>query len=88
MFRISSTYGTTVKNHRREMGLTQARLSRLAGVSQQEISNIERGKLPSGEALWKINEVLGIAMFDALTPNLQVDDYDRDLIEDYLQKLR
>lgn len=88
MIRISKNYGQQIKSHRKEMRITQQQLARISGITQQEISNIERGKIPSGSAFWRLNDVLGISAFEALTPKLELDDYDVELIENYLQSLR
>ena len=88
MIRISKDYGKQIKLKRKAMGMPQQHLAKLSGISQQEISNIERGKIPSGAAFWRLNDVLGISAFEALTPKLELDDYDVELIENYLQSLR
>lgn len=50
----------TLRTIRTQKGLTQEQLSRLAGISQSYISQIERGKVPSLRVAKRIAKALGV----------------------------
>jgi len=51
----------TLRERRRELGVSQADLARLSGLSLHGLSNIETGKgNPSMETLLKVLQVLGL----------------------------
>ena len=88
MFAVSSTYGARVRQTRKERGITQAQLAKQAGIGQQAISDIERGKQPTHAALYAINDILDIAMTDALTPGIEFDPYEEEIIINYFDQLK
>ena len=54
-------YLKLIKERRTAMGLTQARLAKLVGVSQPHITDIENGKSKASiDVLFRICDVLGI----------------------------
>ena len=53
-------FGDIVKIKRIEEGLTQAQLSKLCGVKQPTISNLEKGNKVGADAIDKILNVLKI----------------------------
>ena len=58
-----------IKKYRNDRGFTQEKLSELAGVSTDYISEIERGKkVPSIKRLDKIAIALGIPAYKILMP--------------------
>ena len=58
-----------IKKYRNNKGFTQDKLSELAGVSTDYISEIERGKkVPSIKRLDKIAMALGIPAYKLLMP--------------------
>ena len=58
-----------IKKYRNNKGFTQEKLSELAGVSTDYISEIERGKkVPSIKRLDKIAAALGIPAYKILMP--------------------
>lgn len=53
--------GESIKNRRKELGITQPHLAELADVSTNTLYKIERGQAnPSLEVLGKLAEVLGM----------------------------
>lgn len=55
--------GNTVKERRKNLGITQAHLAELAEVNVNTIIRIENGKInPTIEILHKITEVLGLEL--------------------------
>ncbi len=52
--------GHRVASARRELGWTQARLARAAGVARESIYRIERGRMPSGDTAARLCDVLGL----------------------------
>ena len=55
--------GETIKNRRKELGITQPHLAELAKVSTNTLYKLERGKgNPSLEVLNKLAEVLGMEL--------------------------
>lgn len=49
-----------IRRVRRDRDLTQAQLARAARITQQHLSNIERGLIPSAVVLRRIAGVLGV----------------------------
>jgi y4mF family transcriptional regulator len=55
--------GTTIKNRRKELRITQPHLAELANVSTNTLYKLERGQgNPSLEVLNKLAEVLGMEL--------------------------
>ena len=55
--------GETIKNRRKELGITQPHLAELASVSTNTLYKLERGQgNPSLEVLSKLAEVLGMEL--------------------------
>ncbi len=55
--------GETIKNRRKELGITQPHLAELSKVSTNTLYKLERGKgNPSLEVLNKLAEVLGMEL--------------------------
>ncbi len=55
--------GETIKNRRKELGITQPHLAELAKVSTNTLYKLEQGKgNPSLEVLNKLTEVLGLEL--------------------------
>ena len=58
--RLADLWGGRIAERRKELGLTQDQLSRLAGVTQQTISNAESGRhVPSDEVKIALARALG-----------------------------
>jgi len=58
-----NTIGNTVKNRRKELGITQPHLAELAKVSTNTLYKIERGQgNPTLKVLNKLAEVLGMEL--------------------------
>jgi y4mF family transcriptional regulator len=58
---LADTIGKSIKNRRKELGITQPHLAELAKVSTNTIYKIERGQgNPSLDVLSKLAEVLGM----------------------------
>ena len=65
--------GAEVYARREELGLNQGELSVMAGVSENTISNLERGKVPPNSlTVWAVREVLGLPNGDAIAENAVV----------------
>lgn len=59
---------------RKEKGFTQERFSEVSGMSQQYVSDLERGKRnPTVVTLFHLAEALGVAPVDLLHPNDEAD---------------
>lgn len=55
--------GQTIKQRRKELGITQPDLAELAGVSKNTLYKLERGQgNPSLDILTKLTEVLGMEL--------------------------
>lgn len=56
------TFGEKLRKHRKEMGLTQAELAKLAGLGLKTITNYEKGSTypQNREVYGKLAEILGI----------------------------
>jgi transcriptional regulator with XRE-family HTH domain len=73
------TIGGRIKRFREEAGLTATELAAQAGIAKSYLSALESGdahsRRPSGETMYSLAEVLGVAMSDLLgrpilhTPN-------------------
>lgn len=87
MLRVSKRYGQTVRDRRRNRNLTQMQLAAAAGISQQELSAIEHGKEPAGDAARKINEQLEISWVCTYDPDLDLDPYLEEVLEDFLDRI-
>lgn len=62
-------YLKLIKERRTAMGLTQARLAKLVGVSQPHINDIENGKSKASiDVLFRICDVLGIEITFTVKP--------------------
>lgn len=60
---LANTIGESVKNRRKELGITQPHLAELAKVSTNTLYKLERGQgNPSLEVLNKLAEVLGMEL--------------------------
>ena len=69
MTNIKQLLAFNIKQHRTELGLTQAKLAEKAGASTQYIAMIELGrKFPSLELLERIAVALKIDNLDLFTP--------------------
>lgn len=55
--------GETIRNRRKELGITQPHLAELAKVSTNTLYKLERGQgNPSLDVLYKLAEVLGMEL--------------------------
>ena len=60
---MTSIIGQTIKQRRKELGITQPDLAELAGVSKNTLYKLERGQLnPSVDILTKLAKVLGMEL--------------------------
>lgn len=60
---LGLTIGQTIKQRRKELGITQPDLAELAGVSKNTLYKLERGQgNPSLDILTKLTEVLGMEL--------------------------
>ncbi len=60
---LVNTIGETIKNRRKELGITQPHLAELANVSTNTLYKLERGQTnPSLDVLNKLTEVLGMEL--------------------------
>jgi transcriptional regulator with XRE-family HTH domain len=58
---LYSEIGNSIKKRRKELGIIQSHLSKLAGVSLNTLYKLERGQSnPTLEVLSKLAEVLGM----------------------------
>lgn len=61
--------GDNVCRIRKEQGLTQEQLSELCGLSQQYLSDLERGKRnPTIVTIFEIAQALGVTHVDLVSP--------------------
>ena len=66
--------GDNVSRIRKEKGLTQEKLSELSGLSQQYISDLERGKRnPTIVTIYELAQALGVGHLELLAPELDTD---------------
>lgn len=60
---LVESIGKTIKNRRKELGITQPHLAELANVSTNTLYKIERGQAnPSLQVLNKLADVLGMEL--------------------------
>jgi y4mF family transcriptional regulator len=60
---LTSIIGQTIKQRRKELGITQADLAELADISKNTLYKLERGQLnPSLDILTKLARVLGMEL--------------------------
>ncbi|MCK9413632.1 MAG: helix-turn-helix domain-containing protein [Prolixibacteraceae bacterium] len=60
---LVNNLGETIKNRRKELGITQPHLAELAGISTNTLYKLERGQSnPTLEVLHKLAEVLGLEL--------------------------
>jgi y4mF family transcriptional regulator len=60
---LAEIIGSTIKNRRKELGITQPHLAELAGISTNTLYKLERGQAnPSLDVLNKLAEVLGMEL--------------------------
>lgn len=60
---LVNSLGETIKNRRKELGITQPHLAELARISTNTLYKLERGQSnPSLEVLHKLAEVLGLEL--------------------------
>ena len=66
MVKTISTIAKNIKKHRKERGLSQDKLSRLADVSHATIIKIESGGIqsPTIDTVQKIGKALGVGLED------------------------
>ena len=65
--------GTRIKHLREQRYWTQRRLAREAGVTDQTISNLERGARPSMETALAVAQALGTSVESLFLPVLPTD---------------
>jgi transcriptional regulator with XRE-family HTH domain len=62
--------GRNAARLRREAGLTQEQLAERSGLSQQYLSDLERGKLnPTVVTLYELAEALGVSHVELVRPD-------------------
>ena len=55
--------GESIKNRRKQLGITQPHLAELAGISTNTLYKLERGQAnPSLDIIQKVSEVLGMEL--------------------------
>jgi y4mF family transcriptional regulator len=60
---LANSIGNSIKNRRKELGITQPHLAELAKMSTNTVYKIERGQgNPSLNVLYKLAEVLGMEL--------------------------
>jgi len=60
---LVNSLGETIKNRRKELGITQPHLAELANISTNTLYKLERGQgNPSLDILYKLAEVLGLEL--------------------------
>ena len=71
---LVNTIGESIKNRRKELGITQPHLAELANVSTNTLYKLERGQgNPSLEVLNKLAEVLGMELkIEVKQPSIQI----------------
>ena len=73
----SKAFGNVIGQLRSEMGLSQEKLSGLAGISRSHLAMIENGRRTVRlDTLWKISEALGIR------PSILVGMIEKELQQD------
>ena len=68
MSKTKSTIGKNIKKYREKLGISQDKLSKLAGITLHTITKIESGATPDPriETVKKIADTLGISVDDLL----------------------
>jgi len=60
---LVNNIGKTIRNRRKELGITQPHLAELAGISTNTLYKLERGQgNPSLDVINKLAEVLGLEL--------------------------
>jgi transcriptional regulator with XRE-family HTH domain len=66
---LNDTIGTAIRLRRRALGMTQARLARMAGLDQPAVSRLESGsRLPPLPVLERVANALGLRVTIGLEP--------------------
>ena len=73
MSKTKSTIGKNIKKYREKLGISQDKLSKLAGITLHTITKIESGATPDPriETVKKIADALGISVDDLLKNNYE-----------------
>lgn len=68
MSKTKSTIGKNIKKYREKLGISQDKLSKLAGITLHTITKIESGATPDPriETVKKIADALGVSVDDLL----------------------
>lgn len=65
---LVETIGRAISKYRQAVGLTQAQLAEILGISNDAVSRMERGKtVPSVLRLLELSEIFGCEVADLLT---------------------
>jgi transcriptional regulator with XRE-family HTH domain len=75
---MAERYGTTIREARVRQGLSQNRLSELAGISRRHLAALEKGANISVEVLKAVTRALGLTTID-LGDGLTIHDAPGDL---------
>ena len=68
-------FGAAIRARRKELGLTQAELADLCGLTQQTISAVEhRLRVSSVDTLWRLFQGLKLEAFVQPVPDLSKDE--------------
>lgn len=73
-----NTIGAAIRMRRTQLGLSQARLAQLSGLSRQTLSGLENGTLQD-LGVNRVAQVLNVLGMDAPTPTTQARDRKRGL---------
>ncbi len=66
--------GQFITMHRRRLGMTQAELAKLLGVSNKKVSRWERGlHVPNYDDVLNASELFGVSVEDFITGNLDAE---------------
>ncbi|MBD2891488.1 hypothetical protein amrb99_03940 [Actinomadura sp. RB99] len=66
---MNDTIGAAIRLRRRALGITQARLARMAGLDQPAVSRLESGsRLPPLPVLERVANALGLRLIIGLEP--------------------
>ncbi|WP_433137348.1 helix-turn-helix domain-containing protein [Actinomadura nitritigenes] len=66
---MNDTIGAAIRLRRRALGITQARLARMAGLDQPAVSRLESGsRLPPLPVLERVANALGLRLTIGLEP--------------------
>ncbi|CAN5317789.1 MAG: helix-turn-helix domain-containing protein [Nocardioides sp.] len=81
VFEAAAVFGRVIREARKTRGLRQADLAELSGVTQADISRIERGMIaPTSATLLKLTQALGAQIQLVMPPDVAVVDEARDLV--------